>query len=229
MEVSKLKDVWRELNPNDRKFTWRRFNSVQQGRLDYFLISENLLSNTALTLIEPGYRSDHSIITITININKNGPKQRTHWKFNNSLLRDFQYIEAIKKIITDIKKQYSALVYNRDNIDKIDCKSLELVINDALFLDTLLMEIRGKTIAYSSYKKKESEKVENELITEIQDLEDKLNENGNIDLLQTKKEELQSIRKNKIDGMIIRSKTQWSLEGERNYKYFCNLEKRTLY
>ena len=226
MEVSKLKDVWRELNPNDRKFTWRRFNSIQQGRLDYFLISENVLQNTESALIEPGYRSDHSIITIIINTNKNGPKPRTHWKFNNSLLRDIKYIDTIKTMISDIKKQYCALVYNRENIDIIDCKTLELVINDALFLDTLLMEIRGKTIAYSSFKKKESEKAETNLITEIQDLEDKLNEDRNVDILQTKKDELQSIRKNKIDGMIIRSKTQWSLEGERNSKYFCNLEKR---
>ena len=57
-------------------------------------------------------------------------------------------------------------------------------------------------------------------------MEDKLKEDRNVDILQTKKDELQSIRKNKIDGMIIRSKTQWSLEGERNSKYFCNLEKR---
>ena len=32
LDLMKLKDVWRELNPNDRRFAWRRFNSAQQGR-----------------------------------------------------------------------------------------------------------------------------------------------------------------------------------------------------
>ena len=111
-------------------------------------------------------------------------------------------------------------------IDNIDCQILDLVINDTLFFDTLLMEIRGKSIAYSSHKKKESEKIEKTLIKEIENLEKQLNIDGSIDLLEQKKEELQRIRKHKIDGMIMRTKTQWSLEGERNTKYFCNLEKR---
>ena len=33
-------------------------------------------------------------------------------------------------------------------------KDIQFTINDQLFLDTLLMEIRGKTISYASYKAK---------------------------------------------------------------------------
>jgi len=39
-------------------------------------------------------------------------------------------------------------------------------INDQLFLEVLLMEIRGKTISYSSYLKKEIDKTETKLIEE---------------------------------------------------------------
>ena len=46
LDLMKLKDIWRELNPNKTQFTWRRFNSVQQGRLDYFVVSESLIQNT---------------------------------------------------------------------------------------------------------------------------------------------------------------------------------------
>ena len=226
LDFIKLKDVWRELHPNDKRFTWRRFNSAQQGRLDYFLVSENILQTTISSTIEQGYRSDHSIITLELDFAEHNQRPRTFWKFNNTLLKDNKYVEIVKKIISDVKKQYGALVYKREVIDNIDCNLLDLVINDALFFDTLLMEIRGKSIAYSSYKKKESEKIEKTLMEEIENLEKQLIINGNLELLEQKKGELQSIRKHKIDGMIMRSKTQWSLEGERNTKYFCNLEKR---
>ena len=36
----------------------------------------------------------------------------------------------------------------------MDLSTLQLAINDQLFLETLLMEIRGKSISYASYKKK---------------------------------------------------------------------------
>ena len=229
LDFIKLKDVWRELHPNDKRFTWRRFNSAQQGRLDYFLVSENILQTTISSTIEQGYRSDHSIITLKLDFAEHNQRPRTFWKFNNTLLKDKKYVEIVKKIISDVKKQYGALVYKREVIDNIDCNLLDLVINDALFFDTLLMEIRGKSIAYSSYKKKESEKIEKTLMEEIENLEKQLSINGNLELLEQKKGELESIRKHKIDGMIMRSKTQWSLEGERNTKYFCNLEKKTLY
>lgn len=39
-------------------------------------------------------------------------------------------------------------------ISTIRNEDLCLTINDQLFRDTLLMEIRGKTIPYASYKKK---------------------------------------------------------------------------
>ena len=40
------------------------------------------------------------------------------------------------------------------NIQDIDNSDLQFKINDQLFFETLLMEIRGKTISYSSLIKK---------------------------------------------------------------------------
>jgi len=41
-----------------------------------------------------------------------------------------------------------------DNINLINNAEIQFTINDQLFLETLLMNIRGKTISYSTYKKK---------------------------------------------------------------------------
>ena len=61
-----LVDIWRELNARCKRFTWRRSQPVlQQSRLDFFLIHENLAADIIASDIEPGYRTDQSAVTIT--------------------------------------------------------------------------------------------------------------------------------------------------------------------
>ena len=48
----------------------------------------------------------------------------------------------------------------------------------------------------------------------------------NFDLLETKKEELENVRREKIKGIIVRSRVRWAEEGEKPTKYFCSLESR---
>ena len=222
-----LVDIFREINPDKKQFTWKRINSTQQGRLDFFLISDTLLTTIKGTNITTGYRSDHSIVTIEIQ-RENSVRQRQFWKFNNSLLKDKDYIALIKKVILEIKKQYAVIIYNQDEIQNISDELIEFSINDQLFLETLLMEIRGKTISYASFKKKTEMREESNLILEIQDLEDRFDQldDTEIQLLENKKEQLINARNKKLQGMIIRPRIKWINEGEKPTSYFCNLEKR---
>ena len=91
-------------------------------------------------------------------------KGNSYWKFSNSLLRDLKFIEEIKDFIRTIKLNY---ILNEEidetNINEISAQHLLFSISDQLFFDTLLMEIRGKTIAYTSYKKKMDINHENSL------------------------------------------------------------------
>ena len=91
-------------------------------------------------------------------------------------------------------------------------------------MEVLLIEIRGKTISYASFKKKETNKLEDNLNTEINKLENRI-DNIEFDLLDEKKR-LENIRKKKIEGILIRSIAKWINEGEKINKYFCNLENR---
>ena len=113
--------------------------------------------------IHCGYRTDHSIISLNFEFDKN-VSHSTYWKFNNSLLKNINYVTAIKNVISDIKKQYATLVYNFDVIDDIPLDEIQFQINDQFFLEVLLMAIRGKTISYSSYLKKENNKYEKQFI-----------------------------------------------------------------
>ena len=87
------------------------------------------------------------------------------------------------------------------------------------------MEIRGKTISYATYKKKEEAKTEKELVEEIQLFEADLKHNS-VPLLEEKKNQVQAIRNRRLGGMMVRSRVKWLQDGERASRYFCNLEKR---
>ena len=131
-------------------------------------------------------------------------KGKPLWKHNNSLLNDKDYLKAINNRIDEVKKQY---VYNMDQIDNVPDDEIQFVINDQLFLETLLMELRGKSISFSSYKKKIEEQKEKKIISNIETLESNMS-SANLDELETLKEELQNIRKKQNARGLSESKSK---------------------
>ena len=125
--------------------------------MDFFLVSESLINHTREECIKPGYRSDHSTISLSLVLNET-QNCKTFWKFNNSLLRNSQYSNEVKQVILDVKREYAAIPYSRENIDKIDDELLQTVIDPQLFFEMLLLAIRAKTLSFASFiKKKENE------------------------------------------------------------------------
>ena len=225
MEDMKLVDYFRILNPDSKCFTWRRKTPIRQARLDYFLTSENLGNIIDTIKVKPGYRSDHSTLILELKFNK-FEKGKGLWKFSNQLLKDKKYADLVKETIQQVKSQYANILYVKDNINNINNAHIDLTVSDSLFLETLLMEVRGKTISYASYKKKARNKLENELEKEINTLENSAVTDLNLAQLEEKKRLLENLRKEKLQGTIIRSKALWVDEGEKPTKYFCNLESR---
>ena len=97
MSYLDLVDIYRANNPDSKRFTWRGPNH-KQSRLDYFLFSSDLIQYTKTCSIDTAYRSDHSPVSITINFT-NQERGKGNWKFNNSLLRDPEYIQIVKDCI----------------------------------------------------------------------------------------------------------------------------------
>jgi hypothetical protein len=155
-------------------------------------------------MIKPSFRSDHSIILLKLKF-VSFDHGKGLWKHNNSLLKDLDYLKEINKIIDKTIIQYAVPIYNYENILDINPSDLQLTINDQLFLDTLLMEIRGKSISYSSYKKKESNKQEIVIKEQIENLENSFSADK-VEQLNNLKEELNKIQNEKLKGFMIRSK-----------------------
>ena len=226
IEDNCLIDIWRDLNPELQRFTWRRSNPLQQSRLDFFLVSEQTCNDISYADILPGYRTDHSLITLKMTFGEQTRKS-TFWKFNSSLLKDRKYIDEINKTLERVIEQYAATPYDRHNIQTMKKEDIQFTISDQLFLDVLLMEIRSKTIAYSSAKKKLDTELETKLENEIAFIEKKMNKDQNDEkLLKDKNEKLQDLRQKKMEGVLLRSRARWVGEGEKITKYFCGLEKR---
>ena len=91
-------------------------------------------------------------------------------------------------------------------------------------MELLFLKIRGETIKFSCIQKKCQLREDKDLITDIEQLES----TGfvNSQLLLDKKAMLETIREERIQGQMIRSRIEWLHEGEKPSKYFSNLEKR---
>ena len=113
IEQNNLVDIWRNLNPTKKTFTWQKFNENKQSRLDYFLISSSLLPFVQKADIIPSYCSDHSGIELEIDFSK-FTRGKGFWKFNNSLLYDPDYLSLVKETIQRVVAQY-AIVDDNEN------------------------------------------------------------------------------------------------------------------
>ena len=95
------------------------------------------------------------------------------------------------------------------------------------------MQIRASSIKYAKQQKAKQKRTEKTLETEIlipeRKLENNISETEKRDIrteLEIKKQSLEQWINYKTQGSIIRSRTRWYNEGEKNSKYIFELEKR---
>ena len=111
MDTNGWIDIFRERNGDDRRFTWRNTGPViKQGRLDFFIISRGLIPFVLEENIVSGYRTDHSMVTLKIDILKQA-RGKGFFKINNSLLQHEDFSAVIRKVILDTIHVYSITHY----------------------------------------------------------------------------------------------------------------------
>ena len=125
MGSCKLKDVFRFLYPNLRRYTWRHKHPIKQARLDYFIVNEPLLDIITTCKINPGYRSDHSSLQLNILINS-FQQGKGIWKLNCELLQNLDYIRTVNQTIQELRSRYSIPVYAQDYIN--EANDLDLTV-----------------------------------------------------------------------------------------------------
>jgi exonuclease III len=215
MEDLDLMDVWRVLNPETRRYTWRSLtrNRIKQSRLDYIVIPTSLLYKINNVEIRNSLYSDHNPVSMSIEALKKASPGRGYWKFNTSLLRDPEYVRLINNVLDHEIEKYANYK------------------NKGLVWDTIKMEIRSNSISYSSHKAKKTKQYEKELSEEIKKVEASLAENPNEDLKQhyiTATKELEMINNERAKGSQIRARVTHIKFNEQPNSYFFNKEKANM-
>jgi hypothetical protein len=209
-----ITDIWRTLNPNTRRYTWRQGSSItrlKQSRIDYWLVSAHLMYDLTNVDILASNRSDHSILTIDFFKNETKPRGPSFWRFNANLLKDKTYVEQIKEKLKQANLKY------------------ENVNNFGMKWDLIKMEVRSTTICYSKNKAKETRINIKETLSKVDKLEKELNKAPSEEILieyNNTKKIIEEYNNEKAWGAQIRSKADWAEHGEKNTTFFLNLEKR---
>ena len=206
IEDLELVDIWRITHPDTKCYTWHKTNpSPVFSRLDFFLISSSLLTNTHACKIHNSPRTDHSAVTLSIftDLNERGPGV---WKMNNTLLNNATFLEELKLTIKNCADITSDL-NGHDQWEQVKyaiTQFCRMYSKKAAKLTRLEINNKQKSVNY--------------LINEL------LNNSNKKEIIN---DSLKSLRKDieedldaKARGIIFRSKAKWIKEGEKNTKYF---------
>jgi hypothetical protein len=144
--------------------------------------------------------------------NEYSTRGRGYWKFNTDLLHAKIYVDEINFFIKTQETELSK--YN----DK------------GLVWEIVKLKIRSFSIPYCIKKKKERNKLKKQLENELESLQILLDENNNdtniLENFNTSKKELEIIDNETTNNIIFRSKSKYIEDGEKNTKFFLNLEKK---
>lgn len=125
-----LHDVWRQMHPNRKQFTYKEIS-----RLDKFLLSTSLIDSVQKANISiPGIRSDHKCVSIYLDFDKS-EKGPGNWKMNISNLNDRCYQAKIKSLLQKTQNEYK-------NLSK------------QLVWEICKIKIKEFTVSYCKYKQK---------------------------------------------------------------------------
>ena len=137
-----LTDIWRDLNPEGKRYIWRQHKPEIHCRLDVFLVSVSLAGRIVKADILPGYKTDHSLCNIVINYQSH-PRGPGLWKLNSSLLGEMDYVNNIKSIILETANQYES----------------DETVDEVLLWEMIKHQIRDTSIKYSKAKTKKMKTV----------------------------------------------------------------------
>ena len=151
-----LVDVWRAQNQEKPRYTWRRRNPGVHCWLDFFLASQTL-SNITNAGIVSGYKTDHSMITLTILLHTN-TRGRGVWKLNTSFLTKSDYVNQINEQIQSVKSVKQE--YQGENS-----------VNSALLWEIVKLKVGEKSISYGVGKKRAMSREKEETEQSISQLE----------------------------------------------------------
>ena len=209
-EYFNIYDVWRSRNQTAKIFSWRRIvqNVLIQSRIDFIFIPKSFSPFVKSSYYKHNTFSDHSFVNLNLDLSEveRGPGL---WIFNNSLLDDEEFVEKISKLIQDEK---SCRLFNDETL---------------IWYDNLKHKIKriAKIFAQNKSKKEKTEYFKIQREYEKISVEAESRQDFDVNKFEEIKLQLKLYDKKICNGAILRSKAYFAIEGDKNSRYFLQLEK----
>jgi exonuclease III len=208
-----ITDTWKLMHPDANDFTYidpsfRNMNS----RIDVICVSEELVDKVENSEHKLTPCPDHKAVVVSIRCTerKRGPG---YWKLNTSILREENYVNIIRGVISDTISEYN----NMTDIDK------------SMIWELIKIRVKEFSIQYCCDRGKRRENeirfLESKIVMLDRDIQSKGADEKLIRERKKLKEKLDILFLDKGIGAQIRSKVTWVEEGERSSAYFLAVEK----
>ena len=205
-------DLWRIYHAKEKDYTWSRQTPFIARRLDYCFATEDILTNLVACEHLNVPNTDHKAVLIELN-ETNFVRGPGYWHFNNSYLKDAEFVEQMNRFLEDI----------------VGPEQLGIVTSSVEKWELCKIEIREFCISYGKQKACKKKNKVLQINSEIKDIEKKLIIDPSNEDLQRKiftlKQKLELMHLEKARGAQTRARVKWIEEGEKNTKFFCSLEK----
>ena len=203
-------DIWRQLYPKRKEFTWHSLYDNVQSRLDRIYLSKEIVPLVNDVEIETFSISDHDLVAIDMTPPEPPtPRGPGYWKMNNSLLKNEEFKELIKNFWVawrERKNEYANLL---------------------IWWDLGKYFLRETIISYSRQKAKANNVCRKQLVQRIQNL--KAEDPPNVELLRELREELHTQDRQKSNKIFIATKLEAIEKDEKPTKFFYEKTIRTMF
>ena len=203
MKDNGLMDVWRVVNPNKREYSFYSHCHKSYSRIDFILISQNLINAVIDSNVNTISLSDHAPVELCIKIYPERLR-RGRWRMNTSMLQDEVFHNELAE---DLSSFFEINIGSTDNM--------------AMVWEASKAYIRGKIIAQTSKRKKEHINTVKELEAELVIMERKLAEHYTDSLFNDIckcKFKIHEIFNKKAEYALFRLKTTFYEAGEKTGK-----------
>lgn len=197
-----LCDIWRQLNPKAKDFSF--FSNVHKSysRIDMFLIPHNMTARITDCAYLPATLSDHNPMKMTWEIDAAQSKPLT-WRFKSYMLKDPEFIRFMRGHID---------VFMATNTNSS---------SHAFIWEALKAYMRGQILSYSSYKIREKRKTLANLENEIRDLEHEHTQTKSemvLNTLSLKRIQYDNLCTNKAEADLARTNYHYYEFGDKTSK-----------
>lgn len=211
VERHSMSDLYRRLHPLEHGYTWKRPNGNQMSRIDMIFATDDVACDVTSVSLRSWQWSDHSALVVVATTQPSMPTRGPgYWHFNVSVLSDQDYCDQVKSFWTTWQQQrvrFGAL---------------------ADWWETGKPYLRDMTIQHCQRQAKTRRQRRLQLQRDLEEYRREIAEGNDkvVAPLRAVETELKALDKVALNGARVRSRIQWTEEGEKSSTFFFGLEKQ---